>query len=194
MHTITDEVVENQAFRGNVSHLVVEKGKLIEANLQAVKASRHLSHIMKLIEPNTKIKPSLPSKGFVAVLTGAKSDEKAINESGLFKLLKQFNLPFEYRIISSDRNPDELRRYCFDNKDKIKIVIAIAGGVPNLPIVVKGWLPDTPVVCVPLDNNKDYAFASLTTPKDRPVIVAGFSAQGLKKAVYIAKEILMLEK
>jgi len=48
------------------------------------------------------------------------------------------------------------------------------------------------VISVPLDNNKDYAFASLTTPKDRPVIVAGFVAQGLKKAAFIAKEILKL--
>ena len=60
------------------------------------------------------------------------------------------------------------------------------------PTLRSQYLLSVVVISVPLDNNKDYAFASLTTPKDRPVIVAGFVAQGLKKAAFIAKEILKL--
>jgi len=126
----------------------------------------------------------------ISVLIGSKSDERKLQKSGLLKLLKNFGFDYEFVIISSDRNPEELRNYCLNNKKRIGLAIAIAGGVPNLPIVVKSWLPDIPVICVPIDNNPDFALAALTTPKDRPIIVVGYGITGLQKAAYTAKQIL----
>jgi phosphoribosylcarboxyaminoimidazole (NCAIR) mutase len=128
----------------------------------------------------------------VSVLIGSKSDEPRVRESDLLTLLSSFDIAFDFAIISSDRNPEELRTYCLERKGRVRLVIAIAGGVPNLPIVVKSWLPTIPVIGVPIDNNPTYALAALTTPMDRPVLVSGYGIIGLRKAAYIAKEILSL--
>lgn len=126
------------------------------------------------------------------ILIGSKSDESLLQKSRLLELLKDFNINFEFTTISSDRNPEELRNYCLKNKERLSLVIAIAGGVPNLPIVVKSWLPDKPVICVPIDNNPDFALAALTTPGDCPIIISGFGIKGLRKAAYITRDILNL--
>ena len=125
----------------------------------------------------------------VAVLAGSKSDEKEIQESGLFDKLEKFGITYNYKIISSDRNPEELRLYCKENHHRLTVVIAIARGVPNLPVVVKSWLPEKIVISVPLDNDFHYALASLTTPSDVPVIVAGFGISGLKKSAFIVRDL-----
>lgn len=182
IHTLVQEVAENTNFENPINYYVVEKSKLHLVTKQAVKLSRHLS----LIESSIKQSPNL----FVAVLVGAKSDESAIQESGLLQLLDNFKIKHQFIIISSDRNPEQLRTYCLENAQNIQAVIAVAGGVPNLPIVAKSWLPDTVVISVPLDDKTDYALASLTTPKDLPIIVSGFGIQGLKKAAYLLKTIL----
>lgn len=129
---------------------------------------------------------------FSGILAGSVNDEEKIKASGLFDILEQYQIPYLYQIISSDRNPEKLREYCLKNKPYQKVVIAVAGGVPNLPIVVKSWMPDTLVISVPLEDKTDYALASLTTPSDVPVIVSGFGMSGLKKAAYITRDIYNL--
>ncbi|MBU3978453.1 AIR carboxylase family protein [Patescibacteria group bacterium] len=126
----------------------------------------------------------------VSVLIGSKNDESLLQNSGVLKLLNDFGIKFEFTIISSDRNPEELRTYCLNNRERLRLIIAIAGGVPNLPIVIKSWLPNIPVICVPIDNNPDFALAALTTPGDHPIIVSGYGIKGLQKAAYITKDIL----
>jgi len=128
----------------------------------------------------------------ISVLIGSKSDEPILQESGLLALLKNFGLDYECTVISSDRNPERLRNYCLKNKKRVQLIIAIAGGVPNLPIVAKSWLPDIPVICVPIDNNSDYALAAITTPRDLPIIIVGYGKTGLQKAAYTAKQILSI--
>ena len=126
----------------------------------------------------------------VGVLMGSRSDEPVLKKSKLLELLRDFGFDVGVSVISSDRNPDELRSYCLDNRERLNVVIALAGGVPNLPITVKSWLPNLPVICVPVDHNPDFALASLTTPKDRLIIVAGYGFSGLQKAAYIARDLL----
>lgn len=128
----------------------------------------------------------------VGILINSRHEELLLQNSGMFKLLKDFGIYFETTIISSERNPEELRSYCLDNKKRLRLVIAIAGGVPTLPIVVKSWLPNIPVICVPIENNPDFALAALTTPGDHPIIVAGYGIKGLQKAAYITKDIITL--
>lgn len=129
----------------------------------------------------------------VSVLIGSTSDQTPLQYSGMLKLLEGFDINYETSIISSDRNPEELRTYCLNNKERLRLVIAVAGGVPNLPIVVKSWLPNIPVICVPTENNPDFALASLTTQGDHPIIVVGYGIKGLKKAAYTARDILNIK-
>lgn len=130
----------------------------------------------------------------VAVLIGSVSDKPLLVESDLLGFLDKYGIRYEFAVISSDRNPEELRTFCLDRRYSLRLVIAAAGGVPNLPIVVKSWLPEIPVVGVPLDHDPYLALASLTTPSDRSVLVAGWGVNGLKKAGYVAKDLLSVQK
>ena len=127
----------------------------------------------------------------VSILIGSTSDKPILEKSGLFDLLQKFDIEFEFLVISSDRNPEELRNYCKKREKQLQLVIAIAGGVPNLPITVKSWLPNIPVISIPIDDNPAFALAALTTPTDRPVIILGYGVNGLQKAAYTARDILL---
>lgn len=135
-----------------------------------------------------------PHKCKVAVILGSRKDESAVVHSGLLKLLEEAGVEYEYSIISSDRNPDDLRAYCENLGKGVKVVIAVAGLIPNLPIVTKSWLPHLPVISVPLTSEgyepRDIVLASTSTPRERPIIVSGIGENGLKKAGYLVLEML----
>ena len=131
-----------------------------------------------------------PARPELAVLLGSTSDERVLAESGLLEQLNRWRVPYEVEICSSDRDPERLRRYCLDRQDWLRLVIACAGGVPNLPVVVKSWLPHVTVLSVPLDRDPAMALASLTTPSDRPVLVVGWGPSGLAKAGAVARDLL----
>lgn len=126
----------------------------------------------------------------LAVLVGSDSDKPVLEESGLLGLLNDMELRYEFAVISSDRDPEELRTFCLSRRRRLRVVIAGARGVPNLPVTVKSWLPRAVVIGVPLESDPALALASLTTPSDRPVIVSGWGTSGLRKAAHIARDIL----
>ena len=187
MHTLTEEVAENMDFRGDVQHYVVEKGKLYDVSRKAVRRSRHLSEIEQTLE-------NAVEKKKVAVILGSRKDEPAVVNSGLLRLLDNAGVEYEYSIISSDRNADALRDYCQNLGDDVKLIVAVAGLIPNLPIVAKSWTPQIPVISVPLVGEgyepKDTLLASTSTPGERPIIVSGIGKNGLEKAGYLVLEML----
>jgi phosphoribosylaminoimidazole carboxylase PurE protein len=137
------------------------------------------------------------TKEKIAIILGGHDDENIVNESGMLKILERLNIPFEYSIISSDQHLDALRVYCMEAwKGGVRVFICIAGLVPALPGAVKSILPLAVVISVPL-TSQDFAaqeiiLASLSVPSKRPVIVLGVNKSGLKKAAYLAVEILGL--
>jgi len=187
MHTLTEEVAENMNFRGDVSHYVVEKGRMYSISRKAVRRSRHLSEIEQTLE-------NVIEKRKVAVILGSRKDEPAVVNSGLLRLLENAGVEYEYSIISSDRNADALRDYCRNLGEEVKLIVAIAGLIPNLPIVTKSWVPQIPVITVPLTGEgyepKDTLLASASTPGERPIIVSGIGKSGLEKAGYLILEML----
>ena len=130
----------------------------------------------------------------VAVILGSRKDEPAVVNSGLLRLLDNAGVEYEYSIISSDRNPDALRDYCQNLGDGVKLIVAVAGLIPNLPIVAKSWTPQIPVISVPLIGEgyepKDTLLASASTPGERPIIVSGIGKNGLEKAGNLILEML----
>src|SRR5260221_1745626 len=129
---------------------------------------------------------------YASILAGSVNDDQIIKESGIFDILDSHKIKYEYQVISSDREPEKLRQYCMENQSKINVAIGIAGGVPNLPVVIKSWLPKTIVISVPLWNEIEYTLASLTTPYDIPIIVSGYGTTGLQKSANITKDIFYL--
>ena len=59
----------------------------------------------------------------VAVVMGSKSDLDIVQ--GTFDVLEQFDIPFEARVLSAHRTPDEAAEYAAD-KDKLARVRASA--------------------------------------------------------------------
>ncbi|MBS3061775.1 MAG: AIR carboxylase family protein [Candidatus Diapherotrites archaeon] len=129
----------------------------------------------------------------IAIILGSRKDEPTVVASKLFHILKNAGIGYEYSIISSDRNPEELRTYCKSLDTEIIAVIAVAGLIPNLPIVTKSWAPHIPVISVPLTGDgytpNDTLLAAASTPGERPIIVSGIGKNGLEKAGYLAVEI-----
>lgn len=187
MHTLTEEVAENMNFMGNVCHYVVEKGRMYEISRRAVRKSRHLSEIELTIE-------NVVRNRRVAIILGSRKDEPSVVNSGLLQMLDNAGVEYEYSIISSDRNPEALRNYCQKIGDDISVIVAITGLIPNLPIVVKSWTPQLPVISVPLVGEgyepKDTLLASTSTPGEKPIIVSGIGKNGLEKAGYLVLEML----
>ena len=187
MHTLTEEVAENMNFGGNVCHYVVEKGRMYEVSRKTVRRSRHLSEIEQTLE-------NVVGNKKVAVILGSRKDEPTVINSGLLRLLENAGVEYEYSIISSDRNPNDLRDYCQNLSDDVKVIVAVAGLIPNLPIVAKSWTPQIPVISVPLVGegyeSRDILLASTSTPGERPIIVSGIGKNGLEKAGYLVLEML----
>ena len=133
----------------------------------------------------------------IAIILGGRDDEELVNNSGMLGILERLDVPYEYSIISSDQNPEVLLEYCVESWESgIRIFICIAGLVPALPGAVKGLLPLSTVISVPLTSKeydaRDIILASLSVPSKRPVIILGVNTSGLKKAAYCAAEILGL--
>ena len=166
---------------------MVEKGRRYWVSRKAVRRSRHLSEIEQTLE-------NAVEKKKVAVILGSRKDEPAVVNSGLLRLLDNAGVEYEYSIISSDRNADALRDYCQNLGDDVKLIVAVAGLIPNLPIVAKSWTPQIPVISVPLVGEgyepKDTLLASTSTPGERPIIVSGIGKNGLEKAGYLVLEML----
>lgn len=195
MHTMVQEVVENMNYLGQVVHCVVEHGTLHTVSAMAVKASRHLHMTDRLISHQDREAPS-PSpagrrKPCVGVILGGKSDIRPVEESGLCDILKREGLSYTFDVISSDREPERLRSHCLANAQRWDIVIAIAGGVPNLPIAVMAWVRGTPVISVPIEERVDVAAAALTTPAEAPIILTGYGERGLRKAGELVVQLLV---
>lgn len=136
--------------------------------------------------------------GKICIIAGSKKDEPVIQKSKIFSLLEKLKIDYEYSIISSDKNPQELADYCNNHSNKDAVFIAIAGGIPALPMAIKARLPTHNVISVPINtsehNAKDVILSVITTPSQRPIIIAGLNEDGLKKSIYVAAQILSLCK
>jgi phosphoribosylcarboxyaminoimidazole (NCAIR) mutase len=198
MHTMLQEVVENMGYSGQVIHCVVEHGTLHTVSAAAVKASRHLHMTDRLIshqddgrEDSSRGMPEARRKPCVGIILGGKSDLKPVEKSGLCDLLEREGITYTFDVISSDREPERLRSHCLTNAQRWDIVIAIAGGVPNLPIAVMSWVRGTPVISVPVEERVDVAAAALTTPAEAPIILTGYGERGLRKTGELVVQLLM---
>lgn len=70
--------------------------------------------------------PVSPEKSVVAVVMGSKSDYGVMKETA--RVLADFNVPYEIRVISAHRTPDLAHEFAVGAEDKgIQVIIAAAG-------------------------------------------------------------------
>lgn len=109
------------------------------------------------------------------------------------KLLDEMQVPFEMRILSAHRTPDDTESFAVDAAEYgIKVIIAAAGMAAALPGVIAAHTT-VPVIGVPIKGMLDGLDATLSMiqmPPGIPVATVGVNAA--QNAAILAMEILAL--
>jgi len=131
----------------------------------------------------------------ISIVMGSTSDLQTMNLA--VDLLKQFNVPFEIRILSAHRSPDDTVRYAKNAaKRGIKVIIAGAGGAAHLAGVIASNTT-LPVIGVPMRTPDlkgiDSLLSIVQMPSGVPVGTMAIGEAGAKNAAIFALEILAIE-
>jgi 5-(carboxyamino)imidazole ribonucleotide mutase len=123
---------------------------------------------------------------------GSSSDWEVMQHAAA--ILTEFGVPFEARVLSAHRMPDEMFRYAEDARSNgLVAIIAGAGGAAHLPgmLAAKTTLP---VLGVPVPskhlNGVDSLHSIVQMPKGVPVATFAIGAAGAANAALFAVAIL----
>ncbi|CAA0834662.1 phosphoribosylaminoimidazole carboxylase-putative / AIR carboxylase- putative [Striga hermonthica] len=84
----------------------------------------------------------------VGIIMGSDSDLPVMKDAA--KVLREFNVPTEVRIVSAHRTPEMMFSYALSARERgIQVIIAGAGGAAHLPGMVAALTP-LPVIGVPV--------------------------------------------
>ncbi len=127
----------------------------------------------------------------VSIIMGSDSDLSVMKKAA--DLLKEFAIPFEVKILSAHRTPDEHAKYSKEAAGRgVKVIIAGAGGAAHLAGVTAANTI-LPVIGVPIKSKLD-GMDSLLSIVQMPsgVPVATVAIDGAKNAAILAIEMLAL--
>ncbi len=130
----------------------------------------------------------------VAILMGSKSDWDTMRHAT--EALEMLGIPFEAKILSAHRNPDQLEAYTATARERgLKVIIAGAGMAAALPGVVAASTP-LPVLGVPMEakvmGGMDSLLSMAQMPAGIPVGTLAVGKAGAKNAALLAAAILAL--
>ena len=129
----------------------------------------------------------------VAIMMGSKSDLPTMEEAA--KILKEFGVECEMRVLSAHRTPKETAEYAEGLKKRgVKVVICGAGGSAALAGVVAAHT-QLPVIGVPIEtvlNGLDSLLSTVQMPPGVPVGGVAIGKGGAKNAGLLALRILAL--
>ncbi|MBN2097345.1 MAG: 5-(carboxyamino)imidazole ribonucleotide mutase [Candidatus Omnitrophica bacterium] len=131
----------------------------------------------------------------VAIIMGSKSDLPVMSEAE--KLLRQFGVKPELRVLSAHRTPLATINYaCLAQQRGLQVIIAGAGGAAHLAGVIAAHTI-LPVIGVPMETHAlkgiDSLFSTVQMPAGVPVAAMAIGASGAKNAAILAVQILALE-
>lgn len=130
----------------------------------------------------------------VAVVMGSRSDAemaKLVRDT-----LSQLGIASEVFVISAHRNPERLRQFGLEARERgFSVIIACAGGAAHLAGVLASWTT-LPVIGVPLASSElgglDALYSMVQMPAGIPVATVALGSAGARNAAYLAAEILGL--
>lgn len=129
----------------------------------------------------------------VAIMMGSKSDLPTMEEAA--KILKDFGVGYEIKVLSAHRTPRETADYAEQAKSKgIEAIICGAGGAAALAGVVAAHT-NLPVIGVPIEsvlNGLDSLLSTVQMPPGVPVGAVAIGKNGAKNAALLAIRILAL--
>lgn len=107
----------------------------------------------------------------VGVIMGSDSDWPTMKQAA--DILEQFGIPFEKRVVSAHRTPNDMALYAENARERgIKIIIAGAGGAAHLPGMVASHTT-LPVIGVPIQTSAlggvDSLYSIVQMPNGIPV-------------------------
>jgi 5-(carboxyamino)imidazole ribonucleotide mutase len=138
-----------------------------------------------------KINPVKPTP-LVAVVMGSQSDYETLAPA--VEILREFQVPYEARVVSAHRTPDLLFDFATHAESRgLRVIIAAAGGAAHLPgmLAAKTLVP---VLGVPIPATALQGIDSLLSivqmPKGVPVGTLAIGKPGAANAALLAVEIL----
>ncbi len=130
------------------------------------------------------------SRPLVGIIMGSDSDLPVMEKA--FSVLKEFDIPFEVKILSAHRTPEEHSNYSKTAAERgLKVIIAAAGMAAHLPGVTAGQTI-LPVIGVPMKSSFQDGLDSLLSIVQMPpgIPVATVTINGAKNAALLAVQIL----
>ena len=128
----------------------------------------------------------------VGIIMGSDSDLPVMESA--FQVLKEFNIPFEVKILSAHRTPGQHSEYSKSAKDRgLKVIIAAAGGAAHLPGVTAAHTT-IPVIGVPIKGKTLEGIDSLLSIVQMPpgIPVATVAINGAKNAALLAVQMIAI--
>jgi 5-(carboxyamino)imidazole ribonucleotide mutase len=127
----------------------------------------------------------------VGVIMGSRSDWDTMRHAA--ETLESFGVPFETRVLSAHRTPDELAEYAAIAEERgLEVIIAAAGGAAALPgaVAAKTTLP---VLGVPMESKLsglDSLLSMVQMPAGVPVGTLAVGKAGAVNAAILAASIV----
>ncbi len=125
-----------------------------------------------------------------AVIMGSDSDLPVVE--GAFGIFEKYGVPFDVRILSAHRTPDELREFASSARENgYGVIIAAAGMAAHLAGAVAA-VTTLPVIGIPVKSGPFEGLDALLSTVQMPsgIPVATVAVNGAKNAAILAVEIL----
>ncbi|WP_300436799.1 5-(carboxyamino)imidazole ribonucleotide mutase [Zoogloea sp.] len=128
----------------------------------------------------------------IGIVMGSNSDWPTMQAAA--RVLKDFGVPFEARVVSAHRTPDLMFEYAEAARDRgLRAIIAGAGGAAHLPGMIAAKTT-VPVLGVPVQSKalsgKDSLLSIVQMPKGIPVATFAIGEAGAANAGLFAVSLL----
>lgn len=130
----------------------------------------------------------------VGIIMGSNSDWPTMKQAA--QMLDEFGVPYEAKVVSAHRMPDDMFAYAQTARERgLKVIIAGAGGAAHLPGMVAAKCT-IPVCGVPIPSKylhgQDSLYSIVQMPKGVPVATFAIGEAGAANAGLYAVQILSL--
>lgn len=134
-------------------------------------------------------------KPLVGVVMGSSSDKDVMEVC--METLEQLKIPYEVKVSSAHRTPDQTREFAETASDRgLEVIIAGAGWAAHLAGVIAAHTL-LPVIGIPIDSSPlqgtDALFSTVQMPPGIPVATVAIGKGGAKNAAILAAQILALK-
>ena len=128
----------------------------------------------------------------IGIVMGSDSDVPTMHEAA--KILAQFGVSHDIRVLSAHRSPAAVRSYALGARRRgLRVIIAGAGGAAHLAGVIAAHTT-LPVIGVPVESaalkGLDSLLSTVQMPPGVPVATVAIGAGGAKNAAVLAVQIL----